>query len=50
MYVINKPKATGKHYIKLYYKTLGENHEHYEYSKGKQDVEVITSSGGRHTA
>ena len=25
MYVVNKPKDTGKHYNKLYYKTLGEN-------------------------
>ena len=28
MYAVNKPKDTGKHYNKLYYKTLGENPEY----------------------
>ena len=39
MHAINKPKDTGKIYIKSYYKTLGEN--------PKQFKSTVKEKGGR---
>ena len=50
MYAVNKPKDTGKHYNKLYYKLWVKTLNIQEYSKIKQGVEVVTSSSERLTA